>query len=57
MAAKKYSVKFEVVKKYYNSFKEDGTRMWSIEMVKNAVIKKWITKTEFEEITSEPYEV
>lgn len=42
--------KYEKVKKYYT----EG--LWSIERVCNAVVKKWITKEEFEEITGEEYE-
>lgn len=43
------SAKFELVKKYYK------TNMWSIEQVKNAVVKEWITPEEFYEITGELY--
>jgi len=51
-----HSPKFELVKKYYNTFKPDGTRYWSINAVRNAVVKGWITPEEFEEITGQPYE-
>jgi hypothetical protein len=51
----KVSKKFETVKKYYNTIKADGTRMWSITAVRNAVAKGWITEDEFEEITGEKY--
>lgn len=44
------SEKFEKVKNYYDS------GLWNIAMVRNAVIKKWITKEEFEEITKEAVE-
>lgn len=44
-----HSKKYEKVKDYYNHGE------WSIEQVKNAVIKKWITAEEYEEITGEPY--
>ena len=42
--------KFEKVKSYY----ERG--LWNIERVRNAVVKKWITPAEFEEITGTVYE-
>ena len=45
----KHSPKFEKVKSYYDK------GLWNIEMVRNAVIKEWITKKEFKEITDEPY--
>ena len=41
--------KFEKVKKYYDS------GFWNKKMVKNAVIKGWITEDEYEEIVGEPY--
>lgn len=56
MAKETHSPKFATVKKYYNTFKPDGTRMWTEEMVKNAVVKGWITAAEYEEIVGEPYE-
>ena len=37
--------KFEKVKKYY----ENG--LWDIKRLRNAVVKGWITETEFFEIT------
>lgn len=43
------SNKFTAVKKYY----EAGN--WNIDMVRNAVVKKWITKAEFKEITGVVY--
>ncbi len=42
--------KFEKVKYYFNN------GLWSIERVRNAVIKKWITVEEYEIIVGEPYE-
>ena len=45
-----HSPKYEKVKKYY----DDG--LWTIGMVRNAVIKGWITPEEFVEITGEPYD-
>lgn len=45
------SRKFNTVKAAY----ERGT--WNKEMVKNAVIKGWITEEEYELITGDPYEV
>lgn len=43
------SPKFEKVKAYYES------GLWNKAMVKNAVVKKWITKAEYKEITGEDY--
>ena len=43
------SAKFKTVKKYY----KDG--FWTIDKVRNAVVKGWITEEEFEEITGEKY--
>lgn len=51
----KHSPKFAMVNKFYNIIKPDGSRMWSKAMVKNAVVKKWITADEFKEITGEVY--
>lgn len=51
MATKKtieHSPKFATVKKYYPKY-------WNITMVKNAVVKGWITEDEFKEITGEDY--
>lgn len=43
------SEKFEKVEGYYkNGF-------WSIDKVRNAVTKKWITEDEFKQITGEDY--
>ena len=50
-----HSPKFATVKKYYNTFKPDGNRMWTDLMVKNAVVKGWITAVEYAEIVGEPY--
>lgn len=47
--------KFEIVKEFYQTKKSDGTPYWSIEKVKNAVVKKWITKAQYKEITGENY--
>ncbi len=41
--------KFEKVKKYYDA------GLWNKVMVRNAVIKGWITEDEYEEIVGEPY--
>lgn len=43
------SAKFMLVKRYY------VTGLWSVEKVRNAVAKNWITDEEFETITGEPY--
>ena len=56
MAKTKHSPKHSVVKKYYNTYKPDGTRLWTDEMVHNAVDEGWITAAEFEEITGEKFE-
>ena len=40
---------FEQVKKYYDK------GLWSIERVRNAVVKRWITESEFYRITQENY--
>lgn len=44
------SPKFNKVKKYYDQ------GLWNLTMVRNAVVKGWITAEEFELITGEPYE-
>ena len=43
------SPNFEKVKEYYD------TGRWTLTMVRNAVVKKWITKTEYKTITGEAY--
>lgn len=43
------SSKFHKVKEYYDK------GLWNIQRVRNAVVKKWITAEEFEEITGESY--
>ena len=42
--------KFEKVKYYYDH------GLWSIDRVRNAVVKGWITAAQFKEITGEDYE-
>lgn len=44
-----HSKKFEKVKTYYDR------GVWTIDMVRNAVVKGWITEEEFTEITWEEY--
>ena len=44
-----HSEKFYLVKDYY----EAG--LWKKKAVRNAVIRRWITEEEFEEITGEPF--
>ena len=44
-----HSAKFEKVKYYYD------TKRWSLDMVKNAVLKGWITEEEYTEITGLEY--
>lgn len=43
------SPKFTKVKTYYDK------GLWTIDMVRNAVVKGWITEEEFYEITGEEY--
>ena len=43
------SKKFKKVKNYYDS------GLWTIEMVRQAVVKNWITAEEFEIITGQSY--
>ncbi len=45
------SPKFNKVKYYYDS------GLWNKKMVKNAVVKGWITAEEYQLITGDPYEV
>lgn len=45
-----HSPKFERVKGYFDK------GLWNTTMVRNAVVKHWITVEEFEEITGEPIE-
>ena len=42
---------YKKVKGYYDS------GLWSVERVRNAVVKGWITVEEFKAITGEEYEV
>ena len=44
------SSKFSKVKSYYDK------HLWTKAMVKNAVVKGWITADEYEQITGEVYE-
>ena len=44
-----HSPKFNKVKGYYDS------GLWNKTMVRNAVVKGWITAEEYEEITGEVY--
>ena len=43
------SKKYEKVKYYYDN------SLWTLEMVRNAVVKGWITEEEYEEITGLKY--
>lgn len=45
-----HSPKFEKVKGYYDK------GLWNEEMVRNAVVKGWITEEEYREIVGEDYE-
>lgn len=44
------SKNYQKIKRYYDHGK------WTKAMVANAVIKKWITAEEYEQIVGEPYE-
>lgn len=46
-----HSPKYEKVKNYYDN------GLWNIEMLRNAVVKNWITEEEYEEIVGEGYAV
>lgn len=41
--------KYEMVKEFYL------TGVWNEDKVRNAVVKGWITTSEFQEITGKPY--
>ena len=43
------SKNYNKIKRYYDK------GFWNIEMVKNAVVKGWITEEEYKEITGEEY--
>lgn len=44
------SKKYNLVKRYYDN------GLWNKEMVRNAVVKGWITSAEYELITGEVYD-
>ncbi len=44
-----HSPKFELVKNYYDK------GAWGLKAIKNAVVKGWITKAEYKEITGVKY--
>lgn len=44
-----HSKNYENVKQYYDM------KMWNVDRVRNAVVKGWITESEFTEITAIPY--
>ena len=46
----KHSPKYEMVKKFYKGYK-----VWSLDRVRDAVEKGWITEDEFKELTGEDY--
>ena len=51
-----HSKKFEKVKKYYEMYiQSNGEYGWNIDMVKNAVVKGWITEEEYYDITGQVY--
>ena len=41
--------KYETVKRYYDK------GYWTLQMVRNAVVKGWITPEQYKEITEEDY--
>jgi len=45
----KKSAKYDKVKDYYDR------GLWTKDMVRNAVVKGWITASEYKEITGEDY--
>lgn len=45
------SPKFEKVRRYFDQ------GLWNLQMVRNAVVKRWITAEEFKLITGEDYAV
>jgi hypothetical protein len=49
MSKKNHSEKFEKVQRYYVQ------RLWTKQMVRNAVAKDWISTSEYGEITGEVY--
>lgn len=48
---------YQIVKRYYNYIKLDGTRMYSKEKVSKFVELGVITKEQFKEITNEPFDI
>ena len=50
-----HSKNFDKVRNYYNTI-VNGKRLWDENRVRNAVVKSWITKEEFKEITGVDYE-
>lgn len=46
---------YNIVKRYYNYIKVDGTRMYSKEKVAEFVELGKITREQYEEIVGEPY--
>ena len=49
-----HSKNYAQVNKYYHTI-VNGKRLWTIGMVRQAVVKRWITADEYQEITGEPY--
>lgn len=54
-AEQEHSEHYDEVKTYYDNYLNGVKPQWSIERVKRAVVKEWITAEEYEEITGEPY--
>lgn len=52
-----HSPKFEMIKAQYQLYLDtEGRKGWSKNMVRNAVLKGWITEEEYQEIVGEDYE-
>lgn len=47
--------KFNMINSFYHTVKSDGTRLWNKKQVANAVVKGWITSTQYKEITGVEY--
>jgi hypothetical protein len=50
-----HSPKFEMAKRYYNTYDNNGERMWDENKLRKLVAKGWITAEEFEEIVGVAY--
>ena len=50
-----HSKYYQKVKTYYEKYLAGQPGGWTLAMVRNAVVKGWITEEEFKEITGEDY--